>query len=135
MDDSEFVVQVRHLYLDRLNGRPLPTAAPQIRGRCESEIEVVADPRASTELAAVASCSTPPFNGGRYVACVRIWKSVDDEDRGGFVLSFSSQDTSEAFIPVAFASTRGTDIHLAGECEGLAFLKALYAALGEVVPR
>jgi len=87
------------------------------------------------EVRAVASAASVAGDlGDDYVAAVTLFESVDDEDRGGFVISLAvglseSQGPDCCFFPYAALTATGVEIHIAGDSEGRAFLRALKHAL------
>lgn len=68
-------------------------------------------------------------SGATGKASVEVLESVDDEDRGGVLLRFRTQDGGSSFLPHAVVTEEGVDLHLAGQAEAAAFLEALRALL------
>ena len=67
---------------------------------------------------------------GATVATVQVFRSEDDEDRGGVVIRMSlSTEEPEGFLPWARNIRSGVEVHMAGEREAVALLDALRVAL------
>lgn len=88
------------------------------------------DGRARTEKVASA---TVPYEGGAIGSIsVTIFKSIDNEDRGGVVLRITGTDEASAFIPHSVQLPDGLEVHLAGDIEGQSIIRALRSALAQL---
>lgn len=88
--------------------------------------------RASTRHVHTAQNGFWGNNGGRVE--VSIFESVSDADHGGLVLRFEA-DTIEDFIPFAKLTRRGVELHLGGQWEAEAHLRALVEVLQKRPPK
>lgn len=68
-------------------------------------------------------------SGAVGTASATLYQSTDDEDRGGVVLRLEIEDSGSSFEPFALLTSKGVEIHLAGEAEAQAMLNALQEAL------
>lgn len=101
---------------------------PEVIGRSANDDYL--DNRALTEE--VASVIVP-FDGGAVGSIsVTIFKSVDNDDRGGVVLRITGTDDASAFIPHGVELPDGLEIHLAGDIEGESIIRALRGALAQL---
>lgn len=85
------------------------------------------DARSSTRL--TGSASVPYVSGAVGETTVSLFQSEDQEDRGGVVLRIITRDASSSFIAHAERIEGGIEIHMAGDAEGEALVRALQAAL------
>lgn len=71
-----------------------------------------------------------PFEGGA-VGEVRVlvFRSVDNEDRGGLVIRITIADSGSSFIPYAELLADGMELHVAGDIESKTVAAALVSAL------
>ena len=90
------------------------------------------DVRAGTEH--VATTSVEFCAGVEGEAVVQTFKSLDDEDRGGFVLRLRMRDGGGVMLPHAKALPDGLELQLPGEIEATALLGAIEAAIKEALP-
>ena len=63
------------------------------------------------------------------MAEVTIFRSDDDEDRGGVVVRLCIKDQGSSMLPAAIATPEGIDLHIAGDAEAEAMIVALQMAL------
>lgn len=97
---------------------------PQVLGRTD---DGCVDPRASTTCVHTLSV---PFEGGAVgVVYVSVYRSVDDEDRGGLVLKVCIEDKASSFQPHAVNVANGVELHVAGDIEAKSVVRALATAL------
>ena len=102
--------------------------APSILGRMEDDSYI--DARASTELLHSAAVS---FEGGAAgKVTVSAFKSVDEEDRGGFVFRITLDDEAQSFIPHAVSIDNGIELHMAGDIESKSLVQALKNLLEKI---
>lgn len=80
------------------------------------------------ELVSVHAADTCDFGG----FTVRVWGSLDDEDRGGFIVDVYPTGHNGGFIPFVQENDLGFEFHIAGDSEGSTLLEALYQALAAV---
>ena len=102
-------------------------STPALIGRSAGTHPVEEHARASTSKAcdeAVEYCS-----GAVGVARAEVFASTDDEDRGGFVLRLTTEDRGGSFHPTARLVDGGVEVHLAGDAEAEAILRALASAI------
>lgn len=66
---------------------------------------------------------------------VRLFESLDDEDRGGLVLRIEGKDQGSSFIPYCKALPGGVELHFAGDAESAAAAIAIVEALKRYKPR
>lgn len=83
-------------------------------------------PHERAECSVVASTSVPSYGGGNME--VTRYASDSDEDRGGCILRITHKKGA-GFFPYARNIEDGIELHVAGDCEGKAFLEALRAVL------
>ena len=102
---------------------------PAVLGR--NADESVASPRSSTTGFSTASVEYEGAAAGKME--VHLFQSDGDEDRGGFVLRFSGKQTSASFIPTSRDIEEGCEVHIAGDDEGAALLKALQLLIGQTL--
>lgn len=88
-----------------------------------------ADPRAGTKFGYLSQ--TLEGNGFGGIRAV-LFDSVDDEDRGGFVIRLTQTDPSAGFLPHAKLIEDGIEIHVAGDHEGLETLRQLAEVIDHV---
>src|ERR1035437_439558 len=100
---------------------------PKILARMPNENTAAVTVQATTS----PSISTAvPYNSGAVgSAHVQLFLSNDHEDRGGYVLRITINDSGSSFAPLARDLPNGVDLHLAGEAEGAALLAALAGLL------
>jgi len=61
---------------------------------------------------------------------VAVYSSLDDEDRGGFILALRAENNEgQSFLPHCVRTPDGCELHLAGDAEARAFVQALEALL------
>lgn len=84
---------------------------------------------ARSECDEIAAATEAYVSGAIGRATVTLYKSEDDEDRGGFVLGFTIADDTSSFIPHAEIVPNGVLLHLGGEAEGDALIRCLIEAL------
>jgi hypothetical protein len=100
---------------------------PTVLGRDKDGSHEHADPRASTTKEAEV---TVPFHGGANgTAKVELFSSDDNEDRGGIVMRLRIVDGDCAFVPTARIFSDGVELHVAGEAEGAAILRAIIGVI------
>ena len=98
---------------------------PSILGRTDDDDTT--DQRATTRLTSGAFIK---FEGGAVgQITVSAYQSNDDEDRGGVVLRVTLENDASSFTPVAKNVANGIEIHMAGDIEGKALIRALKSAL------
>ncbi|WP_156781609.1 hypothetical protein [Comamonas aquatica] len=101
---------------------------PKILGRMDDDDTI--DERSSTSHICTAEV---PFEGG---ACgkvtVKVFKSDNDEDRGGLVFRITLDDLASAFIPHTVALENGIELHMAGDIEARSLVQALKKALSSL---
>lgn len=95
--------------------------SPRMLGR--SSCDGVVDDRAGTTL--VARESEDYCQAAQGTNVVEIFRSLDDEDRGGIVLRFSTLDGDCSFVPHATAHQTSVNLYLAGDAEAAAFVTCL----------
>lgn len=88
------------------------------------------DGRARTEQ--VASVTVPYEGAAIGSISVTIFKSVDEEDRGGVVLRVTGKDEASSFIPHCVQLPDGLELHVAGDIEGQSLIRALRSALAQL---
>lgn len=103
------------------------TDAPTILGRAAGEAPGQADARATTEK--IGEVTIPYGGGAQGVARVGLFRSVDDEDRGGVVLRLTVDDHGSSFVPTCRPLPNGAELHLAGDAEADALLRAIAGAI------
>ena len=96
---------------------------PPVLGRSTGDAIENAHARSSTVY--VGESAVEYVSGATGVARVELFKSTDGEDRGGFVLRVTIIDGGSSFVPTCKALSNGVELHLAGEAEGDALLRAL----------
>lgn len=101
-----------------------PTIIGRLTGSPSSD--ELLDPRAATRLAAESKEDFWGYNEGAMQ--VALYQSVGDEDRGGMVLTLSS-DGDENFCPHVVQTARGIELHIAGDGEADAAVRALIQVL------
>ena len=102
--------------------------SPAILGRMEDD-ELI-DSRASTQLVHTVEV---PFEGGAIgKVVVTVFKSQDDEDRGGLVFRITLDDQGSSFIPHAVSLGNGIELHMAGDIEAQSLVHALKTALSSL---
>ncbi len=101
---------------------------PKILGRMEDDDLI--DERASTTLITEKSSSYEAGAVGKVT--VAVFKSNDEEDRGGVVLRLTLDDMASSFVPHAEILENGIEVHMAGDAEAASLLKALKEALASV---
>lgn len=86
--------------------------SPKVIGRTEDQDD---DIRAET---AHAQTVVRQFHGGANgEISVSLFRSLDDEDRGGVVLRITVRDQEQCFMPTARLIEGGVDLHMAGDTE------------------
>jgi hypothetical protein len=103
------------------------TDAPTILGRSAGDSPDNADARAATVK--VGEVSIPYTSGAVGVARVELFRSVDDEDRGGVVLRLTVDDHGSSFVPTVSVLPNGVELHLTGDAEADALLRAIVGAI------
>lgn len=98
---------------------------PKIIGRTEDQN---ADIRAPTKL--VHTVIVPFEGGANGELSVSLFRSSDDEDRGGVVLRITLRDEEQSFLPTAQIIEGGVEVHMAGDIEATTLIHALKTALG-----
>lgn len=98
-------------------------AAPTILGRSAGDSPEQAHPRASTEK--VGEVLVSFSSGAQGVARVELFRSVDNEDRGGVVLRLTVDDHGSSFVPTVSVMSSGVELHLTGDAEADAMLRAI----------
>ena len=102
---------------------------PDVIGRMPDDDDML-DERASTESAASV---TVPYEGAAIGSVtVQVFKSVDQEDRGGVVFRITGKDEASSFIPHCVQLPDGLEVHLAGDIEGKSLIRALRSALAQL---
>lgn len=96
---------------------------PTIVGRFDDEL----DNRASTEL--VLSATVPYVSGAIGEITTSLFQSTGDCDRGGVVFRITINDRASSFQPWAKIIPSGVELHLAGDAEAAALVKALKVVL------
>jgi len=103
-------------------------AAPDVIGRMADDDQL--DGRAGTEQVAAV---TVPYEGGAIGSIsVAVFKSLDAEDRGGYVVRITGKDEASSFIPHCVQLPDGLEVHIAGDIEGQSLIRALRSALAQV---
>ncbi len=95
--------------------------APSILGRMEDDTYI--DARASTKL--LHSVDVPFEAGAVGNVTVSVFKSVDEEDRGGLVFRITLNDQAQSFIPHAVSINNGIELHMAGGIEAKSLVQAI----------
>lgn len=99
---------------------------PEVLGRMDDDYEP--NPRFETrQVVQVEQSFDASVVEGR--ARVSVYKSLDDEDRGGYVLRLEADTYNSAYLPHAVIVEKGVEIHLAGDEEADTFLRLLKKAL------
>lgn len=102
--------------------------SPAILGRMEND-ELI-DSRASTQ---VVNTVEFPFEGGAIgKIVVTVFKSKDNDDRGGLVFRITLDDQGSSFIPHAVSLENGIELHMAGDIEAQSLVQALKIALSSL---
>lgn len=102
--------------------------SPKILGRMEDDEHI--DSRASTQIFHKVEV---PFEGGAIgKVSVIVFKSQDDEDRGGLVFRITLDDQGSSFIPHAVNIENGIELHMAGDIEAQSLVQALKTALSSL---
>ena len=102
--------------------------SPAILGRMEDDEFI--DSRASTQVVHTVEV---PFEGGAIgKVVVTVFKSKDDEDRGGLVFRIALDDQGSSFIPHAVSIENGIELHMAGDIEAKSLVQALKTALSSL---
>jgi hypothetical protein len=83
--------------------------------------------RASTER--LATVKTEFTCGSAGAVRIELYRSTDDEDRGGVVLRLTSDGSDGAFLPHAVEIKGGVELHLAGDAEAGCLLFSLQQLL------
>lgn len=93
---------------------------PKVIGRTEDQD---ADIRADTALAQTV---VTPFHGGANgELSVSLFRSVDNEDRGGVVLRITLCDQEQCFLPTSRVIEGGVELHMAGDIEASTLMQSL----------
>ncbi len=101
---------------------------PKVLGRmAEDDERERPDPRAGTSL--VGAARVPYVSGAVGEVSVELYQSEDQEDRGGVVLRIRTKDDASSFVAHAERIEGGVELHMAGDAEGEALVRALQAAL------
>lgn len=100
---------------------------PEILGRSAGDPNEHAQARAGTSSG--PEVTIPYTSGSIGEACVQIYTSEGDEDRGGIVIKLTIQDNASSFIPAARITPDGVEIHVAGDAEAASIVRALRGAL------
>lgn len=66
---------------------------------------------------------------------VSIFESTDSDDRGDVVFRVEIDDQGSSMLPYARLTPRGVDLHIGGEAEAEAILRALVATLQKRPPK
>jgi hypothetical protein len=98
---------------------------PQIIGRYDED---QTDARASTQH--IHTVSVPC--GGLGEVAVSIFRSTDNEDRGGIILRVTLKNNADLFYPFAENIPNGIDLHMAGDIEAESLVHALKTALSTI---
>lgn len=83
--------------------------------------------RADTQL--IHSVSVPFEGGAIGEVTVSVFRSTDQEDRGGVVLRITLEDQASSFLPFSRTIPSGIELHMAGDIEAQSFVHALKTAL------
>jgi len=90
------------------------------------------DERARTRL--IADVREEWQGAASGVARVQAYRSEDDEDRGGFVLRLGVCNGDGAMTPfVRTSGSDGVELHMCGDEEGAAMLKAMRQAIDKLM--
>jgi len=100
---------------------------PMILGRAVGESPEHASERARTEK--VCEVAVPYVSGATGTARAELFRSADNEDRGGVILRLTTEDGGSSFAPMFRVVENGIELHLTGEAEGNAFLRAIVGAI------
>ncbi|HRJ49945.1 MAG: hypothetical protein KF787_01310 [Phycisphaeraceae bacterium] len=103
------------------------TDTPTILGRSAGDSPEHASERARTEK--VCEVSVPYVSGAVGTAKVELFRSVDDEDRGGVILRLTTEDGGSSFSPTFRVVENGVELHLTGDAEADALLRAIVGAI------
>ena len=102
--------------------------APKILGRVENDGYI--DQRASTHALRTVDVSFEAGAVGKLT--VTVFKSNDEEDRGGLIFRITLDDIGSSFIPHAIALENGIELHMAGDIEAQSLVQALKTALSSL---
>lgn len=97
---------------------------PKVIGRIEN-LDIC--DRAETEH--IATVEVPFCGAAIGEVTVKVYKSLDVEDRDGVVISIDLRNDASSFIPYAENTENGINIHMAGQIESKKFVAALKGAL------
>jgi hypothetical protein len=102
--------------------------SPPILGRMEDDDLI--DSRSSTQ--AINTVEVPFAAGAIGKVVVTVFKSQDDEDRGGLVFRITLDDQGSSFIPHAVSLENGIELHMAGDIEAQSLVQALKTVLSSL---
>ena len=102
--------------------------APKILGRVENDGYI--DQRASTHALRTVDVSFEAGAVGKLT--VTVFKSNDEEDRGGLIFRITLDDIGSSFIPHAIALENGIELHMAGDIESKSLVQALKSVLSSI---
>ena len=102
--------------------------SPSLLGRMEDDDHI--DSRSSTRI--VHTVEVPFEAGAIGKVVVTVFKSQDDEDRGGLVFRITLDDQGSSFIPHAVSLENGIELHMAGDIEAQNLVQALKTALSSL---
>jgi hypothetical protein len=103
------------------------TTIPSLLGRHPEAAPRETDIRAET--ARVASVTIPLTGAVAGFARAELFGSLDDEDRGGVVIRLTIEDPECALVPTCRDVAGGSELHLAGDAEADAMLRAIAGVL------
>ena len=101
-------------------------SGPEIIGRFGFN-EDETDARSSTHR--VHSVSVPYEGCAAGEVTVAVFRSDDENDRGGIVLRVTLQDEGSSFLPFVKSIPSGVELHMAGDIEAESLVHALKTAL------
>ena len=88
------------------------------------------DERATTNLVYFEELA---YEGGAVgKITVSVFKSSDDEDRGGLVFRIALEDRASSFIPYAVNTESGVELHMAGDIESASLVQVFKKALNRI---